>query len=165
MKRLMLLVPLLCLFSCSSKQNDNTNYTNIKQQMHDLVNQPDKAATEIAGLQLVLIKDGELVFEHAEGFASITPAGEILPLSIDHKVRIASISKFILTMSLMTLVEDGLIDLDQDISRYLGFTLRNPNFPDVKITTRQVLAHVSSIRDNGQYFLPYGENYQQFFIS
>lgn len=159
----MLLISLLFLFSCSSKQNEDANYSIIKQQIQELVYQSNKAPTEIAGLQLVLIKDGEVAFEHAEGFASITPSGDKLPLTINHKVRIASISKLILTMSLMTLVEDGLVDLDQDISTYLGFSVRNPEYPDIKITTRQVLAHVSSIRDNGQYFLPYGENYQQFF--
>ncbi|GHE98543.1 serine hydrolase domain-containing protein [Thalassotalea profundi] len=154
---------LFCLLSaCSAIDNKVDDYQIVKQQMFDLVN-IDKAPTEISGLQLVLVKNGNIVFEHAEGFASITSSGDKQPLSIDHKVRIASISKFVLTMSLMTLVDDGLIDLDEDISQYLGFTLRNPNFPNRKITIKHVLAHVSSIRDNGQYFLPYGKNYQVFF--
>ncbi|OKY25225.1 hypothetical protein BI291_04005 [Thalassotalea sp. PP2-459] len=131
--------------------------------MHNLVYQPNEALTEISGLQLVLIKNGQVKFEHAEGFSTITTTGEKLPLTVNHKVRIASISKFVLTMSLMTLIDDGLVDLDEDISQYLGFSLRNPHFPDKKITVRQVLAHVSSIRDNGEYFLPLGENYQRFF--
>lgn len=154
---------LLCLlFSCSVENKENSQVS-VKNQMKDLVHKPTKPSTEISGLQLVLIKNGNIVFEHAEGIATITDSGEKQPLTIDHKVRIASISKFILTMSLMTLVDEGLVDLDKDISQYLGFTLRNPHFPDSKITVKQVLAHVSSIRDNGQYFLPLGENYQRFF--
>ncbi|MGB1198385.1 MAG: serine hydrolase domain-containing protein [Thalassotalea sp.] len=156
---------LLCLLSsCATKENES-RYHDIKQQMFDLVFNRDKAPTEISGLQLVLIKNGKTVFEHAEGFSSITPSGNKLPLTIDHKVRIASISKFVLTLSLMTLVDNDLVVLDEDISNYLGFTLRNPHFPKRKITVKQVLAHVSSIRDNGQYFLSFGENYQQFFLT
>lgn len=153
---------LLCLISSCSTDNEG-NYNVVKQQMFDLAFNAEKTPTEISGLQLVLIKNGKVVFEHAEGFSSITSSGEKVPLTIDHKVRIASISKFVLTMSLMTLVDDGLISLDEDISKYLGFTLRNPNFPDRKITIRQVLAHVSSIRDNGEYFLPLDQDYQRFF--
>lgn len=154
---------LLCVFSSYSVEASESNYNTVKEQMFDLVFKLDKTPTEIAGLQLVLVKNGKVVFEHAEGFSSITPAGEKLPLTINHKVRIASISKLVLTLSLMTLVEDGLLSLDEDISKYLGFNLRNPNFPNRKITVKQVLAHVSSIRDNGPYFLPFGEHYQSLF--
>ncbi len=154
---------MLCLLSSCSIENKDDAFVDVKQKIHDLVNQTNNNTTEISGLQLVLIKNGNIVFEHAEGIATISPTGEKQPLTLDHKVRIASISKFILTMSLMTLVDEGLVNLDEDISQYLGFTLRNPHFPDSKITVRQVLAHISSIRDNGQYFLPLGENYQRFF--
>ena len=135
----------------------------LKQAMHELVYRSDKTTTEIAGLQLVLIKNGQIVFEHAEGFATINPDKTKTPLTIGHKVRIASISKFVLTLAFMSLVDSGQVDLDVDVSKYLGFSLHNPNFPNRKITARHVLAHVSSIRDAGKYFLPLGENFQDFF--
>ena len=43
----------------------------------------------------------------------------------------------------MRLVEQGKLDLDRDVSDYLGFTLRNPNYPDKAITTRMLLSHTS----------------------
>ena len=59
----------------------------------------------------------------------------------DTLFRIASISKMMTTLGLMRLVEEGKLDLDADVCGYLGFTLRNPHFPDRPITLRQLLTH------------------------
>ncbi|MBR2891431.1 MAG: beta-lactamase family protein [Bacilli bacterium] len=61
--------------------------------------------------------------------------------------RIASISKTVLAIGAMKLVEMGLLNLDEDISTYLGFKVRNPKFPDKIITTRMLMTQTSSITD------------------
>jgi len=134
----------------------------LKQEIHDLVYNAPKKPTEIAGLQMVLIKNGQVIFEYAQGMATITENGTT-PLTVNHKVRIASISKFVLTMAFMSLVDEGKVDLDGDVSKYIGFELRNPNYPDRKITPRHILAHVSSIRDASYYYLDLNGNYRDFF--
>ena len=48
---------------------------------------------------------------------------------------------------MMKLYDQGKVDLDEDINEYLPFDVRNPNFPDDKISIRMLLSHVSSIRD------------------
>ncbi len=63
--------------------------------------------------------------------------------------RIASISKVIVAIGLLKLYDKGLIDLDEDISKYLGFKVRNPKYPDVLITLRMILTQTSSIVDDG----------------
>ena len=118
---------------------------------------------ELSGLQLLVIRNGETVYEYASGFARLTQAGEV-PLGLDHKARIASISKLVATLGLMRLVESGQVDLDEDVSSYLGFTLRNPAFPDEKITLRMVLSHTSSIRDGSYYWLESGQHFEDFFL-
>ncbi|GAB5413723.1 MAG: hypothetical protein Cons2KO_13260 [Congregibacter sp.] len=92
----------------------------------------------------------------AYGFAQISTAGEV-PLRPDHKIRVASISKLFVAIGVMRLVEAGQIDLDQDVSIYLGWRLRNPAFREVPITARQLLAHTSSVRDGPRYFIAAGE--------
>ena len=54
----------------------------------------------------------------------------------------------------MQLVQEGKIQLDEDISHYLGYSLRNPNAPTVPITVRMLLSHTSSLRDGRTYSLP-----------
>ncbi len=65
--------------------------------------------------------------------------------------RIASISKVIVAIGLLKLYDKGLIDLDEDISKYLGFIVRNPKYPNDKITLRMVLTQTSSIIDDGAF--------------
>lgn len=69
-------------------------------------------------------------------------------------VRVASISKLVTAITVMRLVDEGRIDLDRDINAYLGFTVRNPAFPDRPITLRHLLSHTSGIRDSIDYLLP-----------
>lgn len=61
--------------------------------------------------------------------------------------RIASISKIIVALAAMKLVEEKKLDLDEDISVYLGFKVRNIYHPNVKITTRMLMTQTSSITD------------------
>lgn len=141
----------------------NDPQLDLKSELTDLVELDGASPIEISGVQMILIKNGEIAFEHAAG-AARRLENVAIPLTNDHKVRIASISKFVLTAAFMTLVEEGKVDLDADVSDYLGFTLRNPNFPDKIITTRQVVSHTSSIRDGAYYFMGSSENFQDFFI-
>ena len=75
-------------------------------------------------------------------------------LTADDPARVASISKLVVAIGVMRLVEAGKLDLDADVSRYLGWQLRNPAFPDTSITLRQLLSHTSSLTDTVDYVLP-----------
>ena len=73
-------------------------------------------------------------------------------------VRIASISKLVVAVGVMRLVEQGRLDLDADVSRALGYPVRNPAFPDRPVSLRQLLSHTSSLRDHDDhYVIPLGE--------
>ena len=78
------------------------------------------------------------------------------PLTIADPVRIASVSKLFVALGVMRLVEQGKLDLDADVSEQLGWRLRNPAFPDEKITLRLLLSHQSSLRDEIDYAIPLG---------
>jgi len=77
-------------------------------------------------------------------------------LTIDDPVRIASITKLVVALGAMRMVEAGTLDLDRDVSDYLGWRLRNPAFPDRPITLRLLLSHRSSLRDGVDYAIPFG---------
>ncbi len=67
------------------------------------------------------------------------------------KYRIASISKSFTALGLMKLYDQDEFELDEDISTYLGFTVRNPNHPTIPITFRMLLSHTSSLQDGTGY--------------
>lgn len=79
----------------------------------------------------------------------------------DDPVRVASISKLITALGVMRLVESGTLDLDSDVSRWLGWRLRNPGFPDRPITLRLLLSHRSSLTDDVDYAIPLGKTLRE----
>ncbi len=92
---------------------------------------------------------------HAAGPADPATGRRVTP---DDPVRIASVSKLVVAIGVMRLVETGRLDLDADVSATLGWRLRNPAFPDRPISLRMLLAHTASLRDHDDHYaVPLGE--------
>lgn len=102
----------------------------------------------MASLSVLAVRGGQVSYQRQFGMRSVA-AG--LPATPATMYRIASVSKLVTTLGVMRLVEQGRLDLDADVSGYLGFNLRNPAFPDQPITLRTLLSHTSSLRDAGGY--------------
>lgn len=120
--------------------------------------QPQRADKELqalahelktVGLAVVVVKKGEIVYTKNFGWQN---AEKQIPLSDNSVFRIASISKSFSATAIMQLVEQKKLTLDDDVSSLIGFTVRNPNFPDKVITLRMIMSHTSSISDRNGYF-------------
>jgi CubicO group peptidase (beta-lactamase class C family) len=95
---------------------------------------------------------------YARGIADPASSRLVTP---DDPVRIASISKLVVAIGVMRLVEAGRLDLDRDVSEWLGWRLRNPAFLDRPISLRMLMSHTSSARDHDdQYAIPLGGSLQ-----
>ena len=82
----------------------------------------------LSGIQVALLEGGEVTETFTLGFAQRDNNG-IEALRSDHKIRVASISKLVVAIGVMRLVERDQLALDGDVSRYLGWQLRNPPIP------------------------------------
>ena len=128
-------------------------------RMLEIVSDPEHPLMAAA---VGVVKDGKVLFADAVGHKHLSGA----PADGDTKYRIASISKLSTAVAIWQLIERGLIDPDGDISRYIGFPLRNPHHPDIPLTVKMVMSHTSSIRDGqvpGSYNIPYGNPLSAFF--
>jgi CubicO group peptidase (beta-lactamase class C family) len=129
----------------------------------------DDPAMRLASLSVVAIRGAQPVYEQAFGrrFIGNTGNGDLpdRPATPATLFRIASISKMMTTLGLMRLVEAGQVDLDADVSGYLGFSLRNPHFPARPVTLRTLLTHTSSLRDEGGYSWPLGTALKQVLVT
>lgn len=122
---------------------------------------------KVPGLAVIVYKNGKEVYRNMMGNRFLSPRNKNwnLPVTSDSRFRVASISKVFTATGYMQLVEEGKINLDEDVSRYLGFTLRNPGYPNKAITSRMLLSHTSSIRDYPTPYVPFKSNIKSFFTS
>lgn len=98
---------------------------------------------DIAGAAIVVVKDGAVMFARGYGHADVSRQ---LPVSPDHTVfRIASVSKVVTYTAVMQLVEQGKIDLDTDIARYLDFAI--PAAFGKPLTMRHLMAHTAGFEE------------------
>ncbi len=97
---------------------------------------------DIPGASVAIAKDGNLVFARGYGLANIESRE---PVHADTLFRIASISKPVTAVAVLTLVEDGLLGLEDRVFRILADIepaqggSKNPELDD--ITVRQLLQH------------------------
>jgi CubicO group peptidase (beta-lactamase class C family) len=121
--------------------------------LQTIVSDPD---TPLSSLSTLAIRNGMVIYEGHFGHRVMAADNAGTALASDHETlyRMASVSKLVTTIGAMQLVDAGKLDLDADVSQYLGYTVRNPHFAQVPITTRMLLSHTSSLRDDGGYFFP-----------
>ena len=98
----------------------------------------------LVGANTVFVKNDKVLERHHFGYQDLENK---VPTSDKTIYRIASISKTVGSIALMQQYELGKFDLDCDISDILGFTIRNPKYPDDVITPRMILTQTSSIVD------------------
>lgn len=106
------------------------------------------AGEPVAQVRVAFDRDG-IIATRAEGLADLATGRKV---TADDPVRVASISKLVTSIGVMRLVEAGTLDLDADVSTYLGWTLRHPRHPDTPITLRLLLSHRSSLTDAAGYY-------------
>ncbi len=93
------------------------------------------------GIQVAVVDNGQIAGLYATGWATKNDE----PMTPEHKLRVASISKIIIGIAAMKLQEDGILSLGSDISKFWQTEARNPNYPDIPITIDSLLTHTSTV--------------------
>jgi len=101
------------------------------------------ARSDIAGAVVVIVKDGHVLTQRGFGYADIAARKPVDPAKT--LFRVGSTSKLFTWTAVMQLVEQGKIDLDADVNRYLDF--RIPPYQGKPITMRQIMTHTAGFED------------------
>ena len=89
---------------------------------------------------MALLIDGKVQGVHATSVGT--------PVNADTVFQTASLSKWITAWGVMALVEQGQLDLDAPVSRYLKrWTLPPSAFDNDKVTARRLLSHTAGLTD------------------
>jgi CubicO group peptidase (beta-lactamase class C family) len=98
----------------------------------------------VTGLAIAKVQSGKISIIKTYGKANIEK--DIL-VTENTLFNIASISKPIMGIDLLMLVDEGKLELDRDINDYLSFNIDNPKVANEKITVRHLATHSSGIAD------------------
>ena len=118
------------------------------------VEELDAKLTEIAkrgnlpGFGVAIVSKNKVLYQNGYGFANIANKK---PYTKDTIQNIGSISKTFIGIALMKAVEQGKLNLNEDINKILPFKIVNPHYPKSKITIRHLATHTSTIVDTDNY--------------
>ena len=102
--------------------------------------QREMRAEKIPGLALGVMRDGVLVKARGYGFANVELSAAVRPESM---FQTGSVGKQFAATAVMMLVEEGKVNLDDPISKYLPGTPASWK----EITVRNLLTHTSGVAD------------------
>lgn len=121
--------------SCLSVPNDDLDAF--------ILNEMEKG--HIPGFSALVVRNTTILWRNSYG---LSDPSKNVKVRNDTLFTLASVSKTVISFVVMGLVEQGLIKLDDDISHYIGFELKNPKASGA-VTMRHLLSHMSSIDDDG----------------
>jgi CubicO group peptidase (beta-lactamase class C family) len=137
-------VVLLTFASVFLRAQDNP--TEIEEKIGSLVQKVMKSY-ELPGLAVGIVMDNEIVYAKGFGVKSLETKEPITEKSLFH---MASVSKPFSATAIMQFVEQGKVDLDDPVVKYLPyFKIKDERYKE--ITIRQMLSHISGMPDVHDY--------------
>lgn len=97
----------------------------------------------IAGVSLVVVKDGVIFFSKGYGKADVGNGVAVDPANT--LFRIGSVTKLFTWTAVMQLVEQGKLDLDADVNSYIDFEI--PATYAEPVTLKHLLCHTAGFED------------------
>lgn len=118
------------------------DYGPMKEYVSALIRQ-EMEKQHVTGLSIALVDDQKVVWAEGFGFADKTKGITATPDTI---YRAGSISKLFTATAAMQLADDGLLNIDQPLQRYLPEFAIKSRFPDAApITPRTIMTHHSGL--------------------
>lgn len=100
------------------------------------------------GLYVIAVNNSRIVYSKSFGFSDTLIKDSIRGHDL---FLIASVSKTFVGTAIMQLVEKKKISLDDDVNKYLDYSVRNPKFPQTPITIKMLLCHRSGLKRSSPY--------------
>lgn len=105
----------------------------------------------VIGMSVVVIENGAVSHSYVYGKQDRGDYGtEPVDFTSDSIIRVAGVSELVSAVGVMSLCEQGLLNLDDPIGNFLGYTVKNPK-TDSEITLRQLMTHTAGVSDYGAY--------------
>ena len=146
-----LLFSSLLFFGCKEIQNDNINtikndrFEHVRNLINDKIEKK-----EIPSLSVAVAEKGKIIWMESFGWADM---GNKIKATPNTLYSIASITKPLISTGIMKLYEQGKIDLDENVDRYINpVKLKYYTNDSIKVTCRHLLSHTSGLPLHFNYY-------------
>ena len=99
------------------------------------------------GASVAVFQNGRITYVYTYG--QTRPGGP--EVTADTAFQVGSISKMVACIGLLQLMDEQGVSLDDELGEVLGYEVRNPHYPEVPVTLRQLMTHTASLRDASDY--------------
>jgi CubicO group peptidase (beta-lactamase class C family) len=148
--KILIVATTILTISCSRKKRAITIKANSYTDSLTIALNNFAKQSLIPGFSVSIVNDKDVLYSKGFGLANIKDSIAFTPLTINW---VASISKTFVALSIMKLVEENKLNLDDPINSILPYKINNPYYPNLPITVRHLLTHTSTIIDDA--FVPY----------
>jgi len=100
---------------------------------------------DIAGGVIVVVKDGEVLAQKGYGYADVATRKPVDPERT--LFRAGSVAKLVTHTAVMQLVEQGKLDLDADIAKYLDFPVPDASAYGKPVTLHNLMTHTGGFEE------------------
>ncbi|MBL8103575.1 MAG: beta-lactamase family protein, partial [Anaerolineales bacterium] len=123
-----------------AKPQQVANVTELETYLHQLTDSGNPP-----GLSIVIVKDGEIVYNNAFGYADAPRKIKATPDTVYHWW---SMTKIPTAIAIMQLQEQGKLTLDDEVTKHLPwFEVKYPSSTSPTITIRHLLQHTAGMRN------------------
>ena len=116
------------------------NITELETYLHQLTD-----SSNPPGLSVIVVKDGEIVYDNAFGYADAPRKIKAMPETVYHWW---SMTKIPTAIAVMQLQEQGKLTLDDEVTKHLPwFEVAYPSSTSPTITIRHLLQHTAGLKN------------------
>lgn len=160
-KSILFVLILIVFYSCSDKKNQeieveiNAIENNLLPAIQ-IKDEPIQKFTiaermehyKVPGISIAVVKEGEIRWAKGYGIANTNDSSEVTTNTL---FQAGSISKPIAALAALKLVQEGKIDLDEDVNTYLkDWKIPENKFTETeKVTLRRLLTHTAGLTVHG----------------
>lgn len=138
---------ILALAIFGTVQAEQTAYQSTGDPELDAVVEKAMRTHDVPGVSVAVVKNGAVSWAKGYGLADTVQGSPVTPVTV---FDAASIAKPVTAWAIMTLVEDGRLDLDAPIEQYLTrWHLPQSEYDHDRITIRRILSHTAGLSTDG----------------
>lgn len=125
----------------------NTSAQTLTDTIHSKLAKIEQSK-QLPGFAVGIVTKDSILYQQGFGYANLATHTKFTTHTVQN---IGSISKTLIAVAIMQLIDEGKLSLNTEINSILPFEVIHPRFKNIPITVRHLVTHTSGILDSKSY--------------